>query len=133
MSIVRKGSCEHCWVTFDYCLYHLQWDRLRCGYCERCGCAVVSGHKLRISDRRDLPRCRCGGRFSSTAVPRCPSCAKELSPGHAATYIGGAIPPGSVSGHDWPRAWPPGPCFVINDRVATEGPGVGDDRELIYR
>jgi hypothetical protein len=55
-------------------------------------------------------------------VPRCPSCAKPLSPGHAASYIGNGIPPGEVSGYDWPRAWPPGPCFVINGRVAWERP-----------
>ena len=131
MSTVRKGSCEHCGVVFDYWLYALHWDRLWGGYCERCGCAVVSVQ--RVSDQRDLPRCRCGGRFSSTAVPRCPSCTKELSPGHAATYIGGAIPPGSVSGYDWPRAWPPAPCFVINDRVASERPRADGSVELIYR
>jgi len=62
MSTVRRGSCEHCWVTFDYCLYHLQWDRLRCGYCERCGCA------------------------------------KEQSPGHAASLAAG-----TVLRDQWPR------------------------------
>ena len=110
MSIVRRNdSCEHCGVRFEYWLSGLSWDGLWCGYCERCGYAVVSGHKLRISDRRDLPACRCGGRFSSSAVPRCPSCGKELS-----------------------RPWPPGACFVINDRVAFERPLGGGKVELVY-
>ena len=110
MSIVRRrDNCEHCGVDFDWWPYGLQWDALRCGYCDRCGYAIVSGHKLRISDRLDLPPCRCGGHFSSTAVPRCPNCGRQLS-----------------------RAWPPGVCFVINDRVAVEGPGSGGGRELNY-
>src|SRR5918999_4418836 len=112
-----KGDCEHCGAQFNWELHNLSWEPAWGAYCAECGTVVISGGPLPDAWR---PRCPCGGLFSRAAVPRCPACRKELSARHAATYIGNGIPPGSVSGCDWPNSWPPGPKFVINGRRVFE-------------
>ncbi|MBU0479837.1 MAG: hypothetical protein KKG47_01925 [Proteobacteria bacterium] len=74
MGAIFEASCNRCGLQFDYSdgggFYY---DRYRC---EDCGetIAVTVDRDLNDAPPPTIELCRCGGRFTLNAKPRCPDC-----------------------------------------------------------
>jgi len=135
--VIRKGVsigvCETCGIHFAYNLLHSGFDDLAYVYCDSCGRTVVLGGWSKIARRMPvliqvplqatiaslLKACPCGGRFSNSASPRCPSCNHELSAERATEYIERNAP-GTDRGWRWQRSWSGTYCIAIEGRVVTD-------------
>jgi hypothetical protein len=65
---------------------------------------------------RWLRPCTCGGKFSSSASPRCPDCLAVLSPADATSWIE-ADAPGTAKGWHWQRNWVGIYAIIVNGKV----------------
>ena len=134
--LIRKGEnvgvCETCGVHFAYNLFHSGFDDLAYAYCDCCGRTAVLGDWSKIARRMPaliqgalqatiaplLKACPCGGRFSNSASPRCPSCNHELSAEMATEYIERNTPT-TARGWRWQRSWRGTYCIAIEGWVVN--------------
>ncbi len=126
---METGICESCDAHFEYALIHNGFNDSAFGYCDRCGCTLLlsrwkvpAGVKLRIHAPMDtsveelLKPCPCGGKFRREASPRCPQCAREVSPTAAASYIEQNAP-GVAEGWQWQNSWLGLYAIIIDNKV----------------
>ncbi len=129
------GVCEACGVQFGYDIFHNGFGDSAYAYCNSCGCTVIlSGwseavRRLPVPFRVHQPlesslvpllkACPCGGRFSNSASPRCPSCHRELSAEIATDYIERNAP-GTTGGWRWQQSWSGVYCIVINGQSVED-------------
>jgi hypothetical protein len=127
------GSCEHCGGTFRYRIIHNGFNDSAYAYCNKCSFTVLlSGwtqaakraalriHQRITSDLEVLLKpCPCGGAFRYTADPKCPHCARALSPVDATAYIERDAQ-GTAKGWHWQQSWSGIYSIVINDRVVED-------------
>ena len=124
------GTCEHCQQPFGYWLAHCGFGVCVYAYCDSCGrTAILSLWDKRMPKLPNCPGqqemcsamepyvqpCECGGTFRRRSAPRCPHCAKPLSPEFATSYLE-ANAPGTKKGWRWQRNWSGVYCIVIEDR-----------------
>ncbi len=125
------GKCEACGRVFHWYLIHNGFNSSCHAYCSRCGMtAILSFYSPQLYKSSAYPggitsdfepllgTCSCGGAFRSNAVPRCPSCSKELSPIEASKYIEPPMP-GTEKGWRWQRCWTGQDALyaiIVNDR-----------------
>src|SRR5262249_46953663 len=118
--------------SFGYMMIHSGFNESAYAYCDACGrTAILDGWKrptgidIRLhepvapSSEALLEACSCGGRFSGSASPRCPSCQNPLSAEAAASWIE-AQAPGTKQGWRWQKSWQGLYCIVIEDRVVYD-------------
>jgi len=126
------GVCEACGFHFHYRLIHNGFNDSAYAYCESCGRTVVldgwseAARRVRFRIHQQieeaieplLKTCPCGGRFSHSASPRCPSCNQELSAEQATDYIErNAL--GTAGGWRWQRSWDGVYCIAIEGRALS--------------
>ena len=125
--------CGECGFRFQYDLYHNGFGDSAYGYCDSCGSTVVLNGWSEVAkqisfkihqsiENRIVPllkECPCGGRFSNTSKPRCPSCHTELSAESATGYLERNAP-GTAGGWRWQRSWDGIYCIAIEGRVFTD-------------
>ncbi len=111
-----RGECTDCGESFAYRIYHNGFGDSSYAYCEECGALGSVSHWAVGDDLvlergplgedmiHLLPSCRCGGRFTADALPRCPSCVSPLDPDKAARWIEENAP-GVANGWRWQRSW----------------------------
>jgi hypothetical protein len=123
------GTCGSCAQTFPYYLIHNGFNDTAYAYCDTCGLTAFLGTYAKRPDgvpyrpyehiSKDvepfLRPCDCGGRFSATAFPRCPSCREPLSPTDAAAWIEPNAP-GSAR-RWWQGTWEGLHAIVIDGRA----------------
>lgn len=127
------GQCEHCGRTFRFRIIHNGFNDSAYAYCDECSFTVhLSGWTqaakrtaLRIHQRITpdletlLKPCPCGGTFRSSADPKCPHCAKALSPVTATSYIERDAP-GTEKGWHWQQSWSGIYSIVLNESLVED-------------
>jgi hypothetical protein len=113
------GQCDRCQEAFSYRIIHNGFGDTAYAYCDSCGMVTLLScwcnhipkrvklqvHRSITSDIEPfLQPCRCGGRFRSSASPRCPHCHAELSALAATKWIEENAP-GTKEGWRWQRNW----------------------------
>lgn len=132
---LSSGTCHACDVAFSYSLIHNGFNDSAYAYCDRCGrTAMLDGWKadipvgaqLKLHRRIEptvepfLAPCVCGGRFTSTAAPRCPRCNTALSAEDARGFIERDAP-GTAVGWRWQGNWS-GLYAIIVERKEVADP-----------
>lgn len=127
------GQCEHCGHTFRYQIIHNGFNDSAYAYCNRCSFTVLlSGwtqtakrvpmciHQRITPDLEMLLKpCPCGGTFRSSADPKCPDCARSLSPVTATSYIERNAP-GTEKGWRWQQSWSGIYSIVLNEKLVKD-------------
>jgi hypothetical protein len=121
-------------ASFAYALIHSGFNDSAYAYCDRCGVtAILSGWSadipaqagLQLHERITpsvepfLAPCSCGGRFSASASPRCPTCDEPLDANTAGQFIE-ADALGAAQGWRWQRSWDGLYAIIINGREVQD-------------
>jgi hypothetical protein len=127
------GWCQQCGGTFQYRLVHNGFSNTAYAYCDHCSFTVLLSEwseaarrvpfrsQGRISPDLEclLKQCPCGGRFLASSDPKCPNCARPLSPVDATSYIEKNAP-GTAKGWRWDQSWSGVYSIVLNDQILED-------------
>jgi hypothetical protein len=125
------GTC-HSGHRFPYMLVHNGFADTAYAYCDSCGMTTLVGGwddtrkptaaplriqgPIQIETEPWLEECVCGGHFTASAEPRCPTCGVTLSAEAASIFIEKNAP-GAKKGWKWQRSWHGMYCIVISGRL----------------
>jgi hypothetical protein len=114
----ERGRCEQCGVEFEFWLFGCHYANCAYAYCSDCGATAILERYADAWPKRVplqavgalggeledyLAPCSCGGRFSGSVAPRCPSCNTPLDPVQATSYLEARTEPGRRGW--WAKSW----------------------------